>query len=321
MARTQIQTDEFNRAALGTTDWSQLNTTDAGSVVITSSTVITGQYSGLLAAARWIGSGTFTADQYSSIIISSGNTETNQFGVGVIVRASTDLNASRDYFYAWLSDNIRIGKVVNGTDTVLYTVAPGSTFAAGNRFELEVEGTSPSITLRLCKNGVALGGAFTLTGQTGPDTGNPGIMAMGTSTGIITGDSWDAGNVTSGGGGTSFTLTADVGTFGLTGQDATLSFSGGPPPGSYTLTADQGTYTLTGGDAYVDTQLTAEQGSYTLSGQDATLTVSTPAVAYLLTADQGSYILTGMINTMIWSGQPAIYSHTTGLGMRLHIGL
>jgi hypothetical protein len=105
------------------------------------------------------------------------------------------------------------------------------------------------------------------------------------------------------------TLTADSGSYSLTGQDAGLSktsiLSAGQ--GSYsltgqdialsynlaaTLTAVSGVYGLTGTEALVDIAMVATQGTYTLTGQDATLTYAT-LNALSLTADSGTYALTG----------------------------
>lgn len=62
------------------------------------------------------------------------------------------------------------------------------------------------------------------------------------------------------------------------------------PPQVYTLTAESGSYTLTGQNAglYVTRVITADSGSYTLTGQSASLVASR-----VLTADSGSYTLTG----------------------------
>jgi hypothetical protein len=91
------------------------------------------------------------------------------------------------------------------------------------------------------------------------------------------------------GGPTAYTLTADAGSFTLSGQDANLTIG-------RILTADAGAFTLSGQDAAlsVGRVITADAGAFTLTGQDATLTV-TPAggTAYTLTADAGDFALTG----------------------------
>ena len=65
--------------------------------------------------------------------------------------------------------------------------------------------------------------------------------------------------------------------------------------GAYTLTAQGGTYALTGGTATIkrDRALTASGGSYAIAGQQATITWSSVAAAYTLTAQGGSYAITG----------------------------
>lgn len=87
----------------------------------------------------------------------------------------------------------------------------------------------------------------------------------------------------SAGGAGSYSLTADSGSYALTGQSVGLL-------ASRTLAAGQGSYALTGQDVALLRlyTLTAAQGSYSLSGQAVALTVSR-----LLAAGQGSYALTG----------------------------
>jgi hypothetical protein len=92
-------------------------------------------------------------------------------------------------------------------------------------------------------------------------------------------------------------LTADVGSYGLTGQDATLTYT--PASGAYTLTADVGTYNLSGVDAatIAARRVTADVGSYGLTGQDAAF-----VLARRLTADYGTYSLTGQDATLTATG-------------------
>lgn len=120
----------------------------------------------------------------------------------------------------------------------------------------------------------------------------------------------------------SYTLTADAGSFTLSGQDATLSKS-------RILTADAGAFTLTGQDATLARNrfLTADAGSFTLTGQDATLTYAaagsytlvadagsftlsgqdaTLLKTRILTADAGSFTLSGQSATLTWSGEPIV---------------
>ncbi|MBV2138576.1 MAG: DUF4082 domain-containing protein [Candidatus Thiodiazotropha sp. (ex Ctena orbiculata)] len=77
------------------------------------------------------------------------------------------------------------------------------------------------------------------------------------------------------------------------GVDSNVVTSAGvATDGSATLTADTGTYALTGTDAglVADRVLTADPGSVLLTGLDAALTVSG---SYTLTAEPGAYSLTG----------------------------
>lgn len=116
--------------------------------------------------------------------------------------------------------------------------------------------------------------------------------------------------------GGAYTLTAEQGSYTLTGQAAGLLAGRvlAAAQGSYTLTgqdvallkgntltADQGSYALTGQDVALlrGLLLSAAQGSYALTGQDATLTY-TPLGAFSLTADQGNYTLTGQSASLLW---------------------
>lgn len=128
---------------------------------------------------------------------------------------------------------------------------------------------------------------------------------------------WDAAivayNVASGGGG-SYTLTADAGTYTTTGTAATLRADRklSAASGTYTttgtdatlrvarkITAASGTYTTTGTDATlrVGRKLVAASGTYTTTGTDATL-----RVARRLVADSGTYATTGTDATLTYSG-------------------
>lgn len=122
--------------------------------------------------------------------------------------------------------------------------------------------------------------------------------------------------------GGAFTLTADAGSFTLSGQDATLSKS-------RILAADAGSFTLSGQDAALSRSYNVDggAGAFTLTGQDATLTY-TPAGSYtlvadagaftltgqdatllktrILTADAGSFSLSGQSATLTWSGEPIV---------------
>lgn len=138
---------------------------------------------------------------------------------------------------------------------------------------------------------------------------------------------------------TNYTLTADSGTFTLTGQAATLR-------ATRLITAAAGSFALTGQTVglRVARLLTAASGSYSLTGQSATLRIArrlaatlgtlaltgidanliyTPASGYVLAADSGAYALAGQ-------AAPLLYGHRliaaqgifaiTGQNARLLIG-
>lgn len=187
MARSVIATDNFNRAGPGLgADWAQLNAGD-GSVIIVGSTHIEQNFDGV---ARWVGAGTFTDDQYSSLKLTTVP-DGGQGGLfGVVARASADTGAARDFYLVEVSDDdvLTIKKVINGTQTTLESLA-AQEFAAGTRIEIEVEGT----TIRALKDGTVL---LTATGQTELTTGKPGVRAMTDTSPNWEGDDWEGGNLT-----------------------------------------------------------------------------------------------------------------------------
>lgn len=89
--------------------------------------------------------------------------------------------------------------------------------------------------------------------------------------------------------GSTYTLTADSGSFAQTGQTTGLAFN-------RVLVADTQSYALTGQDTGLafNRVLTADNAAYTLTGQDVTLTYTPISGAtYTLAADTVAYSLTG----------------------------
>lgn len=194
--RTSIATDNFNRAgpALGS-NWATLNNLAGDDMKIVASVRVTGASTGSSrAAARWVGAGSFTADQYSGIKITALGFITTDYSIGVICRASADTDSARDFYEVLvLSDSsgpnytTQVNKVVNGTRTALNSASRA--WAVNDRVECEAEGT----TIRGLKTGVAF---FTVT-DSSIATGNPGIAGSNDQTdGNSTGDDWDGGNLT-----------------------------------------------------------------------------------------------------------------------------
>jgi hypothetical protein len=141
------------------------------------------------ATARWTGSGTWTADQYSKITISdlSGGSTF----IGVIVRASADIDGNRDNYAAWVNENTgnaltEIYKTVNGTETQLSSVS-GDGWANGDIIEIEAEGT----TIRVFRNGGLLR-SVTDSAIAGSSSDRAGIIA----TAGPSGDNWEGGTLT-----------------------------------------------------------------------------------------------------------------------------
>ena len=120
-------------------------------------------------------------------------------------------------------------------------------------------------------------------------------------------------------GGATYTMTADSGSFTLTGQTVGLLASRllSALNGSFTHTgqdvglltsrliaADSGAFTLTGQDAAltVSRLLAAASGAFTLAGQDVTLTYSGGSgPTYTLAADSGAFTLSGQTAALLAS--------------------
>jgi hypothetical protein len=86
-------------------------------------------------------------------------------------------------------------------------------------------------------------------------------------------------------------LSAETGAFTFAGSDATITYN---PVTSYSLTAEAGSYSFAGSAAAftVSRSLLAEAGSYSFSAADAGITYN-PVGAYSLTAEAGSFAFTG----------------------------
>jgi hypothetical protein len=203
--RTLIASDNFNRVgpALGA-NWAQLNPLNAGDVEIGGSDYIFNGFTaatGEGGAARWTGAGSFSNDQYASLVLDFiDDFISTAYNVGPICRASADTEGGRDFYWAavacqaggggtWATS---FGKIVNGVRTQFHSA--NVAWSVGDRIELEVEGT----TVRLCKNGTPLGGSFTTT-DSALSTGKPGVHAAGSSA-AIRGDDWEGGDITAAGG-------------------------------------------------------------------------------------------------------------------------
>ena len=195
MARSSVATDNFNRTSLDG-NWTQLNAGN-GSITIFSSVRVGGSHSqppdaGM--AALW-NADSFADDQYAQLVIETIAYINKSNHVGVIVRASTDTGSGRDYYYVTVggdqfgsNDNTTFGKIVDGTNTE-FVQNTDTDWAVTDTLELEAEGT----TIRVLRNGVALGGSFTTT-DSDLSSGSAGLIGGGADN--MTGDDWEGGDIT-----------------------------------------------------------------------------------------------------------------------------
>jgi hypothetical protein len=95
-------------------------------------------------------------------------------------------------------------------------------------------------------------------------------------------------------GGTGYTLSAQAGSYTITGQAATLSLG-------FNLNATAGAYAIAGGAATFGYSLTCAAGAYTISGKPAVLSWS-GEVIYSLECEPGAYQIDGADATLVNSG-------------------
>jgi hypothetical protein len=198
MARSLVASDGFASFA----NFSQVNP-DFGDMAATSGVVHGGSAfspaTGGMQAAVWSGAGTFSDDQYASLVVSNLDiSESADKNIGVTVRSSADQNTNRDYYFVSAcadsgtsTHQVYFGKIVNGTRTGFHNAA--ITIANGSRLELEAEGT----TIRVMIDGVALGGSYTVT-DSSLTTGKPGVCGAGAFATSARGDDWEAGDLVAG---------------------------------------------------------------------------------------------------------------------------
>lgn len=327
MPRTLIQSDDFNRAALGT-NWGQLNTGNGGNVQIDSSIRISGQYTlqpvDQSCAARWVGAGTFTDDQYSSVKLSIPSLNNPVCTAGVIARAGSGVNNLRSYyeFYVELNNvsfslTTRLTRWLDGTRKVLAT--SNVTWASGDTIDIEVVGT----TIRGCKNGVALGAPFTVTDAT-ITTGLPGATVAGGA--AMFADDWAAGNYTAPTGlAFSGPIPAQTATVGTAQADLPLAgyWTGGNTPISYAVSAgalpnawvlNSSTGVLTRGasiaGSYAFTVTATDATPTSVASNSVGVTISEPAAtAITMSGPAGGLVSTASTNFTVGANGAISGSH------------
>lgn len=190
--------------------------------------------------------------------------------------------------------------------STMYIEVGGHASGTGNSgichvgWEKQASGTNYPIT--------AAQGSFSLTGQS---AGLLAALKLTAAQGSFALTGQAAGFISS------RVLAAGQGSFALTGQDVTLTYA---PYGDFSMSAEMGSYALTGEESYADIGMNAVQGSYALTGQDVGFTLQNP-FAYSLTAAVGSFILTGRNARLVWSGAPLVPNRQAGIYMGMRIGL
>jgi hypothetical protein len=212
MARTLVASDNFDSYAdasnLGdAANWLELNNS-TGLIKVTKPGAEGRAYEGFQARSecRWDGSGTFADDQYSKSTLDNVTVgaETTRY-MGVAVRMSADTLAGRDYYAVRVYDGLNsaatkteVVKLVNNTETVIYTAATGDNWQSGATVSIEAITNGADVDLKIYKNDSLL---RTVTDNSGTrlTTGKPGIVGLGSSTvsATIWLNDWEGGDVTS----------------------------------------------------------------------------------------------------------------------------
>lgn len=188
MSRNAVATDSFTYSdgaleTVSSSAWKSLNPSFATISVATNKLDCAHATEGV---ARWQG-GSWTADQYAVLVISSLSGASGE--VGVIARASSDVDGARDYYSVYVDatdTSTNIAVTVNGSRTVLSTVT-GDGWVDGNTVEIECEGT----TIRAFRNGTLLRSVTDST-IAGGTTDRAGVTVKGTS---LRGDDWEGGTL------------------------------------------------------------------------------------------------------------------------------
>lgn len=105
-------------------------------------------------------------------------------------------------------------------------------------------------------------------------------------------------------------LTVSAGTYNITGQSVNITYS--PTAAVYTLTAQAGSYSLTGLSATLlkSKLLSTSSGSYSITGNSATISKNR-----VLTATSGSYTITGSSTTLTYVPLTPVYTLTAQTGV------
>jgi hypothetical protein len=233
MTRTLVASDNFNRAngAIGSNwQYTRLTTWQATPPSIKTNVVVGLAGGANFQTARWVGTGTFTADQYAKGTINGLTYQSNYYRVGVTVRDSGDIDAAADcYFVQVFADGpgpnytTQVGKIVNGTITTLDSTS--RPWTNGDTVELEAEGS----TLRAFRNGTQ----FYTTTDSSIANGKPGITVAGDNALLFSIDNWEGGVLSSV---PAVNLTVATTSFGLTSGTGLVTIGSGA---SGTVTSDE----------------------------------------------------------------------------------
>lgn len=279
MARSVVATEDFSADLANWTQWNSA----WGNCTITAGDQLQGP-GGQPCGIYWTGAGTFTADQYSKIVVGGGGWYGSAYRTGCAVRMSGNGGTTRSCYFLRVewdgspNRTVRLGKVVNGTETSIATTSLA--VVDGDVFWLEMVGSA----FTCYRNTTEI-----LAGNSDTDlaSGVPGAVAQEPSAAWL--DDVELGNITAAGGGAVKTKRRHR------RLRARLALhrrrkAWAPPSISYSATLESGTYALTGQPIGLraDRRVTLEFGSYALTGQSASL-----AAARRLGLDSGTYSLTG----------------------------
>jgi hypothetical protein len=194
MGRTLVASDNFDSYSTGSNlgdaaNWLELNnSTGLIKVNKPASDGVAYEAFQQRSECRWDGSGTFANDQYSKGTLDNitVGAEPTRY-IGVAVRMSPDTLTGRDYYAVRVYDGLtaaatktEVVKLVDNSETVIYTAATGDNWASADTVEIEAITNGADVDLKIYKNGTLL---RTVTDNSGTrlTSGKPGIVGLGSS--------------------------------------------------------------------------------------------------------------------------------------------
>lgn len=190
LGQTQIASEAFtysngNIFSVSGGNWTQSGGNGASTVTIVSNALSSASANGVY--GRWTGAGSFTADQYSQITVTSSNGTTRW--IGVAVRMGTSTSGFTGYVLSCASTNCKLEKYVSGALTTLQAATAHGISINGKTVRLSITGT----TLTPLVNGATPAGFSATYTDPAIASGTPGWAVGSQASSSIGADDWSGG--------------------------------------------------------------------------------------------------------------------------------